>query len=50
MRNKQLLIVVVTLIFYSLNPTMYDEKLEMEEDDKHIARVTHMHCTFIQKL
>lgn len=45
MRNKQLLMIVVTFLFYSLNPTMYNEKLEMEEDDKHIARMTHMHCT-----
>ena len=41
MRKKQLLItaVITTLAFYSLNPnpTIYDERLEMEEEDKHSA-------------
>jgi len=45
MKNKQLLIAIVTFTFYSLNPMAYDERLEMEEDDKHITTLTKNHIT-----
>lgn len=41
MKKQQLLItaLITTFAFYSLNPnpTIYDERLEMEEEDKHSA-------------
>jgi len=46
MKKKQLLIAVVTFTFYSLNPMAYDEKLEMEEDDKHTTTLIKSHITY----
>lgn len=34
MKEKQFLIIVITLLFYSLNPLINDEKLEMEENEE----------------